>query len=240
MTPGPRRFQTTHWSLVLTAADHSGAQARSALSALCEAYWHPVYAFIRRTVRSEDDARDLTQAFFTRVIERRYLRAASPERGRFRSFLLTAVRHFLADERDHRRALKRGGGVPHVAIGPAPMAGEPAADPQSDETPEQIYERQWALAALDAAVGRLRADYDRSGRRAVFELLRPAIDGDARVDYGDLARSLGRREGAVRVAVHRLRRHVGASLRAAIAETVADAGDVDDELRFLMSVLGRR
>jgi len=240
MTPGPSRFHTTHWSVVLAAADGTSPQAEAALAALCETYWHPVYAFIRRSGRSEDDARDLTQAFFARVIERRDLRTARPERGRFRSFLLAAVRHFMSDERDHDMAKKRGGGSVHIPIG-AHLDDEAQAvvDPATDETPEQVYERRWALSALDAAVARAAAEYRRAGRSLVFETLSPSIRGEDKLDYEHVSRTLGCSEGAARVAAHRVRRHIGACLRAALLETVANPADVDDELRFLMAALER-
>lgn len=197
-----------------------------------------MYAFVRRSGHQEEDARDLTQAFFTRMMERSYLRAARPERGRFRSFLLASVRHFLSDARDRAVAKKRGGGILHVPIaGAADSGGMPAIDVPTEDTPEQAFERRWALATLDAAVSRVAEEYARAGKLAVFEALRPGIDGEDRLQYGTVSATLKCTEGAARVALHRLRRHVAAALRQTLAETVADERDVDDELRFLMAAL---
>jgi len=238
LEPGHRKFATTRWTLVLAAADSRSPDAEAALATLCETYWSPVYAFVRRSGRSDEDARDLTQAFFARMMERSYLRAARPERGRFRSFLLASVRHFLSDARDHAAAMKRGGGVPHVPLGArADSDGAPAIDVASGDTPEQAFERRWALATVEAAVARVAAEYARAAKSGLFDTLKPAIDGEDRIDYAAAARALNCSEGAARVAVHRLRRHVAAALRLTLAETVADQSDVDDELRFLMSVL---
>jgi RNA polymerase sigma-70 factor (ECF subfamily) len=235
---GPRRFHTTRWTLVLAAAGSRSPEADSALAALCETYWSPVFAFIRRSGHQDEDARDLTQAFFTRMLERSYLRAARPERGRFRSFLLASVRHFLSDARDRNEALKRGGGVLHVPItGPGGSDGLSVVDVPIGDTPEQAFERRWALATLDAAVSRVAVDYARAGKRTLFETLKPGVDGEDRLDYATVSAALNCTEGAARVAVHRLRRHVAAALRRTLAETVADERDVDDELRFLMAAL---
>src|SRR6185295_16874802 len=200
MSPANRRFATTRWSLVVAAGDARSPDAESALATLCEAYWFPVYAFIRRSGSSEDAARDLTQAFFARVLEKNYFKDARQDRGRFRSFLLTSVRHFLSNERDA-------------------------------ETPEHTDEKRWALAGLAAAISRLETNYERSNKRAQFLRLKPFLTSDEPESYSALAAELGSTEGSLRVAVHRLRRQFGSSLRETIAETVATADDVDDEMR---------
>jgi RNA polymerase sigma-70 factor (ECF subfamily) len=242
MTPdrGGRRFATTHWSLVLAAGDIGSADSRAAFAALCETYWSPVYDFIRCSGRSPDSARDLTQAFFTRVLEKNDFKSARSERGRFRSFLLTAVRHFLSNQNDHDRAAKRGGGQVHLPIGPPAQDGPQAfADPACEETPETAYERRWASATLAAAMVRLGNEYKRRGRNDIFEALRPFLTDDNGAYSAEQARALGLTEGSIRVALHRMRRRFGQCLRGTLAETVDDPADVDRELEFLLSVVGR-
>jgi RNA polymerase sigma-70 factor (ECF subfamily) len=235
-----RRFATTRWSLVLAAGNSASPDAREALGALCETYWSPVHNFVRQTGRSPEDASDLTQAFFARVLEKDGFKAARPERGRFRSFLLTAVRYFLANQADHDRAAKRGGGQVAVPIGP-PAREERAAfvEPAVGETPETAFERQWALATLDAAMARLAQECERNGRRRLFEQIKPFLTGDDAASYQASADVLGMVETSVRVAVHRMRRHFGRCLRETLAETVDDPADVDLELKFLVEVVSR-
>jgi RNA polymerase sigma-70 factor (ECF subfamily) len=237
-----RRLATTRWSLVLAAANPAAPEARVALATLCETYCVPVYDFIRYSGRPTDEARELTQAFFTRVIERGDFGHARRERGRFRSFLLTAVRHFLANQAEYERAQKRGGNRIHVPIdAPADEhAGRAAHEPQSRETPETIYERRWALATLETAMSRLGHEYESTGRGGLFARLQPLITGDAGDSYAAVAASLDMTEAAARVAVHRLRRHYGRVLRATLAETVDAPEDVDAELRYLFDVLNRQ
>ncbi|HYN06009.1 MAG TPA: hypothetical protein VES67_01340 [Vicinamibacterales bacterium] len=237
--PNQRRFATTRWTLVLATRHPGSPEAASAFAALCETYWFPVYAFIRRSGRSSDDARDLTQAFFTRVLEKNYFRDAEQARGRFRTFLLASVRHFLANERDAEMALKRGGRVAHVPIEVETEERRFHREPSDDLTPERLYERRWALAAIDAAMTRLAARYEGSARRRMFDELRPLLTGDEPASYATLSSRLGATEGALRVAVHRLRRQFASSLREVIAETVDDQQAVDDELRYLMAIVSR-
>ena len=220
-------------------AGGSTTGADAALAELCEKYWYPVYAFIRRTGAASDEARDLTQAFFARVLEKGYLKSATPVRGRFRSFLLGSLRHFLSNERDWARALKRGGSLIHVPL--AFDAGERRyqLEPSSDLTPERVYERRWALEVLDEALTRVAATYVRSGREQLFKRLKPALMGDDSLSYSDLAGEMETSAGALRVAIHRLRKEFGVALRATIAETVESSQDVDDELRYLLGVVGR-
>jgi RNA polymerase sigma-70 factor (ECF subfamily) len=236
---GPRRFATTRWSLVVAAGDSRSPDASSALATLCETYWFPVYAFIRRSGRSHDDARDLTQAFFARVLEKNYFKDAKAERGRFRSFLLSSVRHFLSNQLDWDRAQKRGGDQLHISIDADDGDQQYQHEPVEDETPERIYERRWALAAMGAAMTRLAARYEPGSRRELFERLKPFLTGDEPESYAALGAELGVSEGSLRVAVHRLRRQFATVLREAIAETVEAAGDVDEELRHLLAVVSR-
>ena len=237
----PRAFATTRWTLVLAAsADPASAQARDALAILCETYWHPVYAFIRRTGRSSEDARDLTQAFFTRVLEKHYFKDAKRERGRFRAFLLTSVRNFLANEYDKRSALKRGGGQPVAPLEFDDDEGRRQAhEPVDTLTPDQIYERNWALAVIADAMARLASAQAGSGRREIFRHLKPFLTGDEPSSYAELSRTLHTAEGTLRVAVYRLRQQYGECLREAISQTVETPAEVDDELRHLLQIVGR-
>jgi RNA polymerase sigma factor (sigma-70 family) len=241
MTPEPdqRRFHTTRWSLLLAIRKPDSPEAASALETLCATYWYPVYAFIRRSGRSADDARDLTQAFFARVLEKNYFQDAEQTRGRFRTFLLASVRHFISNERDAELALKRGGGIRHVALEVEPEERRFHREPSENETPERLYERRWALAALDAALGRLARKYESTARRKLFEELRPLLTGDEPASYAELSARLGASEGALRVAVHRLRKQFASSLREVIAETVDEPRAVDEELRYLMAIVSR-
>ena len=239
--PRSRRFPTTRWTVVRAAGGTASPEARAALECLCVTYWAPVHAFIRQSGHSADEAPDLTQAFFARVIEKGDFGNARHALGRFRTFLLTAVRHFLCNQADHDHALKRGGGQAHVPIGP--QAGDDPsvfAEPASDETPESIYEQRWALTVLDTAMRRLMRDSAESGDGSLFETLRPFLTGDESASYADAARTLGKTEGAVRVTVHRLRRRFGRCLRETLADTVDNPADVDAELAYLLDVLSQR
>jgi RNA polymerase sigma factor (sigma-70 family) len=228
-----RRFYTTRWSLVIAASDPHSSSAETALAELCQAYWYPVYSFIRRSGHCADDARDLTQAFFARVLEKGYLRDARQERGRFRSFLLASVRHFLANERDFRTTLKRGGGALHLSL-----EFERRYEPADDLTPERLYERQWALHVLEQAMQTLEARYADRKKHVLFDRLKPLLGGDS-IPHAELAALLGMTEGALRVAVHRLRQQFGAVLRQTIAETVDAPEEVDSELRYLLDIVKR-
>lgn len=236
-----RRFPTTRWTVVRAAGGTACPEARTALESLCATYWSPVHAFIRQSRRSADEASDLTQAFFARVIEKGDLGNARNELGRFRSFLLTAVRHFLANQICYDQAAKRGGGQVHVPIGPR-SDDDPSCvpEPSSAETPETIYEQHWALTVLDAAMARLERHCDTDGDGLLFHTLRPFLTGDEGASYAAAAEALEKNEGTVRVAVHRLRRRFARSLRETLADTVDDPADVDAELKYLLDVLARR
>ena len=242
MPPSERRryFPTTRWSQVVAAGASDSPAARAALAGLCETYWGPVHRYIRCTCRSDDDARDLTQAFFTRMLERGDFGNARRERGHFRAFLLTAVRHFLANQADYDHAEKRGGGRWPVPIEPAsPDDRQPFEPVATTETPETIFEEYWAQTALGAALTRLAAEYKHSGREPLFRRLQPCLTGDSDAEYAESAAALGMTEGAVRVAVHRLRRRFGRCLRQTLADTVNDPADVDAELAYLLKVVSR-
>ena len=200
-------------------------------------YWQPVYAFIRRSGRSPDDARDLTQAFFVRVLEKGFFREADRSRGRFRSFLFSSVRHFLANQHDWSVAQKRGGGAAVLPLEFDDGERRYSLEPADQTTPEDTYQRSWALAVLDAAMARVQTKYAASGRADLFARLKPYLTGDEPGSYADLAREIGGNPGQLRVAVHRLRRDYGRALRDVIAETVTTVEEVDEELAYLMEAV---
>lgn len=234
------RFATTHWSLVLAAGQRSHARSAEALATLCETYWYPVYAFIRRQGYDADAARDLTQEFFTRVLEKNYFRDADPARGRFRAFLLAAIRHFLSNERDRAQALKRGGATPPLSLDVETAEGTYQLEGQDDLTPEKLFDARWATVLLDRALTRLRHEYAASKRGALFDQLKGFLTGDSEdVPYAQAARGLAMTESAVKVAVHRLRRRFRAALVEEISHTVADPADIDAEIRHLLQAVSR-
>jgi RNA polymerase sigma-70 factor (ECF subfamily) len=233
-------FVTTRWSLVLSAGNQKSPQSAAALEKLCRAYWYPLYAFVRRRGQSPEDARDLTQEFFARLLERNWIGRAEERKGRFRSFLLSAMNHFLADEWDRARAQKRGGGATPVPLQFDTAETRYGHEPADNVTPEQSYERQWALTLLDEVLQRLRAEYAQDGRAEFFTALHPCLVGDRTAQpYAELAVKIGISEGTVKSAVHRLRQRYRELLRDEIAQTVATPGEVDDELRHLFAVLSK-
>jgi len=233
------RFDTTSWSLILRAASNDDAEARLALALLCEHYWYPVYAYIRCQGVSPADAEDLAQGYFARFLEKGVVRDVDRDRGRFRSFLLASVRHFLANERDRERASKRGGGHRLVSLD-AELAEERYASMPVDQlTPERQFERNWTLALLERAHERLAQEAARRGAGDRFARLRPYLAGDEpEAAYDAIAREWGTGQSAVRVALHRLRRRFGEVLREEIGRTVDSPEDVDDELRGALKLLG--
>src|ERR1700747_531251 len=237
--PGPYQFPTTRWTLVVDAGDPHRKEARAALVSLCENYWYPLYAYLRRRGHAADEAQDLTQEFFIRVLEGRYLDRADPEKGRFRSFILTSLKFFVADEEDRQRAQKRGGGA---VLSLEFLSGEDRyqREPAHDETPERIYERRWALSVLDRVVARLRNELVQHGRPDHFEQLKGFLLGQSDAPYAALAQELNTSEGALKVAIHRLRKRDWRIFRQEIADTVADPAEVESELRYLAVVLTRK
>jgi RNA polymerase sigma factor (sigma-70 family) len=235
----PGRFPTTHWSRVVAAGEQPDSpQAREALAALCNAYWYPLYAYIRRRGHNAEQAQDLTQDFFAYVLERELLAKADPDRGRFRSFLLAVFARHLANQLDRANAQKRGGGRPALSIDARDAEGRYAREPAHELTPERIFDRSWALTLLGRVFDQLRREYDDAGRAAVFEELRTVLTrGPESGSHATIAGRLGISEGAVRVAVHRLRRRYGVLLRQEIAATVDDPGEIDDEIRSLFAAL---
>jgi RNA polymerase sigma-70 factor (ECF subfamily) len=237
-SPRGGRFATTRWSLVIAAGHQTNARSAEALTSLCEIYWYPVYAFIRRQGTRAEDCADLTQAFFARVLEKNYFHDADPERGRFRAFLCASIRHFLSNERDRARALKRGGPLPPISLDVETAEGTYQLEPRDDLTPEKLFDRHWALMLLDRALGRLREEHASAGKAEQFDRLKGFLTGDdAAVPYGEAAAMLGTTEGAVKVAVHRLRRRFRDALVQEIAETVSDPAEIDAEIEYLLKAV---
>jgi len=238
--PAPRRFETTQWSLVQAAAGDNSTAARRALAALCETYWWPLYWFVRRRGHSVDDAQDLTQGFLTRLIDKQDVRMARQERGRFRTFLLSAFTHYIANEAQRERAQKRGAG-----IAPLPLEFEAAEhryrlEAADTRTPETLFDRRWAITVLDRALQQLRRGETDAGRIVEFDLIKPSLLGTSpEGGYAGWARTLATTESAVKVAAHRLRKRFQRVLREEIAQTVSTDAEVDDELRYLMDALRR-
>jgi DNA-directed RNA polymerase specialized sigma24 family protein len=234
-----RRFPTTSWTLVSAAGRHSSGSAE-ALGALCTAYWLPVYAFIRRKGYAREESEDLSQAFFTRLLEHRTLVEARRERGKFRSFLLASVTNFLANEWDRSQAQKRGGSCTTISFDFDAGEEEYHREPFHELTPEALFERQWAVALLDRVLGRQHEEYTRRGQAAHFDLMKSFLTGDQeRGSYERVAGNLDMSEAAARTAVHRLRRRYAELVREEIAATVANPEDVDAEIRFLLAALER-
>lgn len=239
--PAATPFLTTRWSVVAAAGKPDTPTARAALSELCSIYWYPLYAYVRRRGNSQDDAQDLTQAFFARLLEKNVVLAADPTRGRFRAFLLGSLKNFLANEWDREHAQKRGGGATPLSLDFEFADERFAAEPASPLTPEMEYERNWALAVLERALARLEAEYSRRGKQALFATLKPAlVAADDEASRADMARQLGMTEGSVKVALHRMRAAFRESLRSEISDTVGTERDLDDELRNLIEALGHR
>lgn len=235
---GNPQFHTTRWSLIAAAVGETGEQTRAALEELCAAYWYPVYAFIRRRGHSPDDAGDLAQAFFATLLEKEYLADANQDRGRFRAFLLTAVARFISKERDKAAAQKRGGGLRPLPLDLADGEARYQREPTHNWTAERIFERRWALTLLDRTLAGLRQEHEAAGKLALFDAIKVFLTGESGAPpLRDIAARLQMTEGAVKVAVHRLRQKYRESLRAEIAQTVAAEGDVDDELSLLQAVL---
>jgi len=231
-------FATTHWTTVLAARDQQSPRAAEALDKLCRRYWPPVYAFIRRRGHGPDDAQDLTQEFFARLLEKNYLEAADAAKGRFRTLLLTAVTRFLVNERERMQAQKRGGGAVHLSLEAEAAEDGYRVEPADPVTPETIFERRWAETVLETVLARLRQEFEAAGQQERFEVLKPFLAAEKQGPSGaEVAARLGLSESAVYSAVHRLRQRYGELLREEIAHTVASPEEIDDELRYLVRVL---
>ena len=236
-SPANRHFAPTRWTVVLAAGRTDTTRAHAALAELCQTYWYPLYAFIRRRGHPAHDAQDLTQGFFARLLERKSLADLTRERGKFRSFLLSSLQHFLVDEWRKAQAEKRGGGRV-VSLDAAEAEDRFAHEPADRGTPEKLFEQNWALALLDAVYGRLQREYEQNGKGALFGALKFCLTG-ARSDvpYAELARSLGLSEGAVKTLVHRLRQRYRELLREEVAQSVASRDEVEEELRCLFRAI---
>lgn len=235
---GRGRFATTQWSLVLAAAKRDSAEAEEALGRLCSLYWYPVFAFVRRQSHSAEEAEDLTQGFFARLIEKGDIEDADRNRGRFRTFLLTACQRFVLNERDRMLTLKRGGGRPALSIDLVAAEGRYQRALGHTETPERLYERQWCLTLLASVLDDLRGEYVGAGNEAQFERLRAFLTmPDDAGTYADAARDLDMSMSAVKSAVHRLRSRYRDALRRRVADTVESPQAVDDEMDFLLETL---
>ena len=236
----PRIFPVTQWTLVVAAGATPSPESAAALERLCAAYWYPLYAYVRRCGHSPCDAEDLTQEFFARLLEHHWIARADRELGRFRSFLLTAMKRFLANEWAKAQTLKRGGGVRLVPLQLDAAETRYSREPADTSTPEQVYEKQWALMLLEAVMKRLREDYVRDGKGALFDALQPCLIGSREAQpYPVLAAQLGMAEGAVRTAVCRLRERYRMRTKQEIGQTVASPAEINGELRHLFRVLAR-
>jgi RNA polymerase sigma-70 factor (ECF subfamily) len=225
--------------MVLTAGASTRAGSREALERLCRTYWYPLYSYLRRRGCDAHEAEDVAQGFFVTLLQGHALERARPEQGKFRSFLLSCLNHFLADQRDHAQAQKRGGSKKIISLDAEDAETRYRLDPAHDLTPERLFDRSWALTVLDNAMARLKAESAEAGRQDLFESLvpyLPARRGPA--SYKDVAAKLGMTEGAVKVAVHRLRDKYRQLVRAQIAQTVSTPEQVDEEIRDLFAALG--
>ena len=231
-------FATTHWSVILAAGQGDTPQSAAALEQLCRTYWYPLYAFVRRQGYSPQDSEDLLVGFFARFLEKHYLEEVDQAKGRFRSFLLAALKHYLANEWDKAKAVRRGGRVEFLSLEGEAAESRYWEEPASDLTPEKLYEQRWACVLLERVMERLQHDFDASGKDPPFEALKCFLQGEGgSVSYAELAAQHGLSEGALKMRVQRLRQRYQRLLREEIAHTVARPEDVEDELRHLFSVV---
>jgi len=240
VTSGDARFLTTRWSVVVAAGGAATPARAAALDDLARTYWFPLYAFARRSGLAREEAADLVQEHFARILERGDLSAVDAARGRFRSWLLAGLKNLLANRREHDSARKRGGDVLHVPIDPVDAESRLALDPADPRTADQSYERAWALVVIERATERLRAEQDHAGKSALFEALVPALGArDDAPPHAEVAARLGVTENVVKVALHRLRRRLGELIRDEVAGTLAPGQDVEAEIQDLLAALAR-
>ena len=238
--PGAGRFATTHWSVVLAAGRPKSASYQQALETLCQTYWFPLYTYIRRQGYDSHQAEDYTQAFFAGLLAREGLRLADPKRGKFRSFLLTSLKHFLSNERARARAKKRGGGRKVLSLDVENAESQYALEPRDELSPDKLFERSWALTVLARTMAHLQAEATSTNKHKLFDHLKVYLTAEkSSVPYRDVAAELDMTEGAVRVAIHRLRRRYRELLRDEIAQTVTSDDQIDEEIRDLFAALGR-
>ena len=234
----PSQFATTHWSLVVAARDRTSPQAREALATLCRTYWYPLYAYIRRQGYNADQAQDLTQEFFARLLEKDFLSLVDREKGKFRSFLLACCKHFLANERDRANAQKRGGGCQVISVDFSAVEGRYCLEASHTLTPERLFERRWTLTLLDQVLAKLREEFAQGAKSELFDRLKIFLTGESsKHSYAQVAKDLNRSEGAIKVTVHRFRRRYRELLREEIARTLEDPSQVEAEIRDLFAIL---
>ena len=237
-TPRGDIFVTTRWTVVLNAGRKSSPQSDRALGELCQTYWYPLYAYVRRKGKTKEDAEDLVQAFFEKFLEKNYLEGLSAERGKFRAFLLASLKHFLANEWDKSQRQKRGGGGTHLSLDWQSADARFHLDPPDPSSLDRTFDREWALALLERVITRLREECVRDGKVTLFEQAKGYLMvGEQAIPYADAAQKLKMDEGAVRVAVHRLRKRYRALLRDEITQTLHDPAQVEEELRSLQAAL---
>ena len=234
---GANSFETTHWSMVLRAGG-DGAASDDALEKLCRSYWPPIYSWVRSQGHGIEEAQDLTQEFFARMLRYGSVARANPEQGRFRSFLLGALKHFLTNEWHRARAQKRGGGQPLFSLDSVEGVERDAMEPRDNETPDRLFERRWAETVLERTMERLRREYDSAGQLARFDVLKNhLVSGGEEVSYAETAAALGSSESAAKSAIYKVRQRYGQLLRHEVAQTVPSTTDVEDELRCLLAAL---
>jgi len=231
-------FTTTHWSVILTAGDSQSPQAGTALDNLCRSYWYPLYAYVRRRGHDAETAKELTQDFFALLLSKRLLTGVDPAKGKFRSWLLGVMNHFLAHEWAKVRAQKRGGGQPAFSLDDVRADERYRLEPADESTPEKIFDRRWAFTVLDQAAARLRGEHEAAGKGVLYSRLKGYVSAEsAPASYEETARHLGLSQGAVKSAIHRLRQRYQELIRDEIAQTVTSAGEVDEEIRHLLAVI---
>ncbi|MCI0536807.1 MAG: sigma-70 family RNA polymerase sigma factor [Verrucomicrobiales bacterium] len=235
----PEDFRTTHWSVVLLAGRDQSPEAHGALEKLCRAYWYPLYVFVRRQRYEASEAQDLTQEFFATLLEKNTLQHADPRRGRFRTFLLSSLKNFLANDWDKKRALKRGGGQPIFSLDDVDVEARYQLEPAHDLTPEKMFERRWAETVFERVMRCLREEYASTGKAERFEALKPFLSAEGKpATYAQVGQVLGLTENAVRSALSRLRQRSRELFRHEIAQTVASPEEIEDEIRYLFAALG--
>jgi RNA polymerase sigma factor (sigma-70 family) len=247
MTPSPSdsrllpraAFRTTEWTMVLAAGRRGSAEGEAALERLCQQYWFPVYAFARRSGYSHADGADLAQGFFARLIERNFLAGIEREKGRFRSFLLTSLKNFMINEWVTANRQKRGGGRIIVSLDDSTADELYRSEPAASASPDKLYEKRWALSVIERALARLRSEFLASERADLFDVLKPALTEDKlEKSYAEIAAEFGLSEGALKMAIHRMRKRFGRLMREEIAGTVENPAEIEDEMRHLIRVLG--
>jgi len=238
-TPPTSLFPVTRWSVVVEARDEGGGEPAAALEELCRTYWMPLYAAVRRFGHDPEDAKDLTQEFFARLLEKDWLQAVDREKGRFRTFLMVVLKRYLANEWHRGQAAKRGGGLEPVPLDTQLAERLYGGSGAHSLTPEQLFDKRWALTLIETALVRMEREYSEAGRGGEFEVLKPCLTAErGEIDYRELAEALGLGAGAARVAVHRIRKRYRSLFREEIARTVRDEGEVEEEMRALMQALG--